>query len=341
MRLLSLIIAATLSLTAGLRAEQSRKIPLPKEALDLASIPYRLVYETYRATEGKENWELYTIKADGSDPVNLTNTPEVNEMYPHVSPDGTKISFVVDEGSGRRRVRHVYYMNVDGTERVHVAEHARQPCWCFDSKSIAYLKGEYRRFSTREYATSGLMFYYLESKWHRPHRNQELHHLYAICWSPDAKWFVAAVQGGMGYSDTIIAFDAFGTKVFDLDGWGVKGCRPDFSADGKRMVWGETDWNLKVGEFDASGSEPRVTNIREIVRCEEKFKVYHVDFSPDGRHIAFSYGPSRGGQQVGGWASGWNICIGDFTGNWVQITTDGLHNKEPDWMPIPSLRIAD
>ena len=59
------------------------------------------------------------------------------------------------------------------------------------------------------------------------------------------------------------------------------------------MVWGETDWNLKVGEFDASGSEPRVTNIREIVRCDDKFKVYHVDFSPDGRHIAFQRGRNR------------------------------------------------
>ena len=341
MRFLCLIIAAVLSLTAGLRAEQSRKTPLPKEALDLASIPYRIVYETYRPTEGEENWELYTIKADGSEPVNLTNTPEVNEMYPHVSPDGTKISFIVDEGSGRNRVRHVYYMNVDGSERVHVAEHARQPCWCFDSKSIAYLKGEYRRFSTREYATSGLMFYYLENQWHRPHANQELHHLYAICWSPDAKWFLAAVQGGMGYSDTIIAFEAFGTQVFDLAGWGVKGCRPDFSTDGKRMVWGETDWNLKVGEFDASGGEPRVTNIREIVRCDEKFKVYHVDLSPDGQHIVFSYGPSRGGQQVGGWARDWNICIGDLTGKWVQITTDGLHNKEPDWIPMAPSPVVD
>jgi len=341
MRFLSYVIAAVLGLTVGLEAAQPERTPLPKEALDLASIPYRLVYETYRTTEGKENWELLTIKADGTESVNLTNTPDVDEMYPHVSPDGTKISFVVDEGEGRRRVRHVYYMNVDGSERVHVAEHARQPCWCFDSKSLSYLKGEYRRFSTREYATSGLMYYYLDNEWHRPHVNKELHHLYATCWSPDGKWFLAAIHGGMSYSDTIIAFEAFGERLFDLASSDVKGCRPDLSTDGKHMVWGETDWNLKIGEFDTSGSEPRVSNIREIVRCDEEHKVYHVDLSPDGKHIAFSYGSSRGGQQVGGRARGWNICIGDLTGKWVQITTDGLHSKEPDWIPIPSLRIAD
>ena len=36
-----------------------------------------------------------------------------------------------------------------------------------------------------------------------------------------------------------------------------------------------------------------------------------------------------------GEAPGWNICIGDLTGKWVQVTTDGNHNKEPDWVPAP------
>jgi hypothetical protein len=309
--------------------------PMSREAMRLQDIPFKIIHETYRETAGRENWELYVMKADGSGAVNLTNTPDVDEMYPHVSPDGKKVCFVTDEGTGRNRVRHVYYMNIDGTNRSHVADHAREPCWSFDSKSIAYLKDEYQRFSTREYATDGLMFYHLEHDWHSPHPNHELHHLYAICWSPDARWFVAAVQGGMGYSDTIIGFEAFGKRVFDLAQWGVKGCRPDLSRDGTRMVWGETDWNLRTGDIDLTGSEPKVTNVRDILRCAHKYKVYHVDLSPDSRYITFSYGSSSGGQQVGGMAEGWNICVGDLNGNWVQVTNDGLHNKEPDWIPIP------
>jgi len=303
--------------------------------LNPEEIPFKIVYETYRVTGGKENWELYLINADGSSPVNLTNSPDVDEMYPHVSPDGTKICFVADEGTGRKKVRSVYYMNIDGTQRLKVAHNARQPCWSFDSKSIAYLRGEYELYSTREYATSELFIYDLETHLHRPHPNKNLHHIYAICWSPHGKWFVAAVHGGMGYSDTIIAFEYNGTRVFDLGRWGVKGCRPDFSSDGRKMVWGETDWNLCVGDIDLTSGEPRVTNIREIVRCSRKDKVYHVDFSPDGKYIAFSYGPFGGGQQVGGKAKGWNICVGNLAGEWVQITTDGNHNKEPDWVGQP------
>jgi len=185
-----LIIAIVLSSVCAAQSElpgssarprRTKLTPLPRESLKLGEIPFKIVYETYRPTDGKQNWELYTIKADGSEMANLTNTPDVDEMYPHVSPDGTKICFVVDEGQGRRKIRHVYYMNADGTDgtkRVHVAAHARQPCWCFDSKSIAYCNNEYKRYSAREYATSGVTFYHLEGNWSRPHRNVELHHLY-------------------------------------------------------------------------------------------------------------------------------------------------------------------
>jgi len=314
-----------------------RKVPSPRAELNLKEIPFNIVYETHRKTDGKNNWELYLMNADGSNPVNLTNTPDVDEMYPHASGDGTKICFVADEGTGRRKVRSVYYMNIDGTERVKVADNARQPCWSPDGKAIAYLKGEYDRYSTREYATSELIIYNLQTRQHKAHPNKSLHHIYAICWSPDGNWFFAAVHGGMGYSDTILAFEADGTRVFDLGRWRVKGCRPEISLDGTKMVWGETDWNLCVANIDVTSGFPRVTNIREVVRCFRKSKVYHVDFSPDSRYIAFSYGPFKGGQQVGGKARGWNICVSDMTGKWVQITIDGNHNKEPDWVPIPSL----
>lgn len=63
--------------------------------------PYKIVYETYR----ENNWELYMVNVDGLHPINLTRTPDVDELYPHASPDGTKICFVADEGEKESKIR--------------------------------------------------------------------------------------------------------------------------------------------------------------------------------------------------------------------------------------------
>ena len=338
-------VAAFLSLAAANRTGYAQDLPdennislwpSDSSAINLKDVPYKIVHECYIQTEGRSNWELFIMNADGSNNVNLTKTPDLDEMYPHVSPDGSKICFVVDRGSNRRnRVRSVYYMNIDGTNRIEVARNARQPCWSPDGKSIAYLSGEYDTYSTREYATSELFIYNIETKQRKPHPNKNLHHIYAICWAPNGKYFLGVTQGHTEYSDTILAFDANGTGIYDLEQYGVKGCRPDLRYDGKKVTWGDDDWNLRVADIDLESDIPKVTNVHQIVKCPTNYKVYHVDWSPDGKYIAFSYGSFNGAQQPGGFAEGWDICVTDLSGKWIKVTKDGNHNKEPDWVPIP------
>ena len=309
-----------------------KKVPSPPSELKLREIPFKIVYETYRKTNGKENWELYLINADGSNPVNLTRTADADELYPHASPDGSKVCFVADEWV-KKKVRNVYYTNIDGTGRVKVADNARQPCWGPDGKTIAYLKGEFDRYTIKDYATKGLFFYDIKTRKHSEHPNGSLHHLYNICWSSDGNWFLATVHGGMGFKHAILAFRTDGTNIYDLTKYGVTGCRAEFGPDGKRITWGLTDWDLCLANIDTTASTPVVTNVNRVTKCAKEYEVYHSDFSPDGKYITFSYGP-KANEMVGGKAPGWNICVSDLTGKWVQITTDGNHNKEPDWVPI-------
>jgi len=159
--------------------------PCDQSEIDLKAIPFKIIYETYRETDGEENWELFLINADGSNATNLTRTKDVDEMYPRVSPDGTKICFVVDEGTGRSKARNVYYLDIEGSGRVKVADNARQPCWSPDSKTIAYVKGEYERYTTRAYGTKGLFLYDLATGKRTQHPNKDLHHIYNICWSAE------------------------------------------------------------------------------------------------------------------------------------------------------------
>ena len=174
---------------------------------------------------------------------------------------------------------------------------------------------------------------------HAQHPNEAIRHVYNIGWSPDGRWITATVHAGMGYRHTNLAIQADGNKVVDL---GISGCRPDVSPDGKRIAWGETDWTLRVADLDLSGLEPKVSGIRSVVTSEKPMMVYHVDWSPDGRYVAFSRGPhqkrlGRSPAYLGIPGEGWELCVADAAqeNRWVAITKDGKSNKEPDWTPQP------
>jgi Tol biopolymer transport system component len=296
--------------------------------VDLSSLPFRIVFESFQEADGDSNWELLMVNADGSNRVNLTNTPDIDEHYPHASPDGTKILFVAIEGEGRRdRKRNVYYMNVDGSGKTLVAENAYQPTWSGDGRSIAFMKGEYERFSSSMSSNRGLAIYDLGSRTTRDHPDDDLRMLYNLAWSPDGDWFIATSRSGRR-GNILVGADEPG-----IGSLSITGCRPDFSPDGSRIAWGRTDQELRIGTFSPTSGRENVVNQTPVVAVDRGEKVYHVDWSPDGKYLAFSYGPSRGGQAVGQRASGWNISVLEIdTGKWVQITTDGRHNKEPDWV---------
>jgi len=312
---------------AKAKAAQEAKL---KSEIKLKESNGKIIYETYR----NNNWELYVVNADGSNPINLTKTPNKNELYPHVSPDGSKVCFVSDEGAGPD-TRNVYYMSIDGTDRVKVADNAREPCWNHDGTKIVYLKGEFDKFNYLDYATKGIFTYDLKTKKHTPHPNQKIEHLYNICCSPDGKWYVATVHGGMGYDHAILAIEANGTKVYNLD---IPGCRPDISHDGKKIAWGSSDWALSIGDLVLTSSPPKVINRRNVVESPPPMKIYHIDWSPDNKYITFSRGPKKdvmgfAPEMVGIKAMGWNICVASAMGkdNWMPVSSDGNSNKEPEW----------
>jgi hypothetical protein len=276
----------------------------------LKEIRYRLVYETYR----ENNWELFVVNADGSNPVNVTKTPDINELYPHVSPDGRKISFLVNSGEGAATRRSAWYMNLDGSGRTKVADDVREACWSPDGTAIALLKAEFpNRYVHEDYASKGLAVYNLATGKVAEHPNRALHHLLGLCWAPGGRWFLTTVYAGMGYGHTSLAFEAQGTKVFDLQ---IPGCRPDLTLDAKRLAWGSSVTELSIADIDLSGEKPALSNRRLFVRAGRGMKVYHIDWSPDGKHVAFSRGPEKSDlgpapEQRGVTGKGWNICVGD------------------------------
>lgn len=297
--------------------------------LDLKSIKYRLLYESYQ----NGNWDIFMINADGSGKKNITDTKKINELYPKVSPDGNKFAFVIDTGEGRNRKRDLYLMNLDGSGKKMVSEHGRQPCWSPDGRYIAFTKSESaRRFSLESWSTKGLFIYDTTTGEIKEHANKRLEHLYNLCWSPDGKYITATVLGGMGYKHTNIGIDVKGTRYFLLN---IVGCRPEFSPDGKMVGWGKSDAEFDLAKIYMSRAVPVAEKDKfPFLSVTKGYEVYHLDWSPDGKYIAFAFGPD-GEQNVGGTAHGWDICIAEIaTGKWQKITFDGNQNKEPDWIPL-------
>ncbi len=319
----------------------------------LSTLGDQLVYESYV----DNNWELFVMNADGSNARNLTQTSDAHEIYPQVSPDGKKIAFVSDRGKGRDTVRSLYVMNVDGSDRKLVADYARQPFWAPDSQVIGYLPQEYKRFHVVDYYTKGMTFFHVPSgkSWDHPNA-AKLHHLYNPSFSANGKWIVSTVHAGMGFKHAILAIEAKGSGIYDLE---IPGCRPCFSPDGSKVAWGPGDHEISVASIDYSSGRPRVS--KKLMSVVDKVnKIYHVDWSPDGRFLSISRGPNGEGdvskvgthsaacEIVGVHAEGWNLIAvsseasgkldlnAEGAKGFVVLTDNGASNKESDWVKVAS-----
>lgn len=338
----ALMVAAQFTTT---RAAADAQSPLRER---LSAQPFKIAYETYV----NDNWEIFVMNADGSNPVNLTQTPTEHEHYPQVSPDGTRICFSVDQGEGRDAIRSLYTMDVDGSHRKKLVDNAREPFWRPDGKVIGFLPQEYPKFNVIDYYTKGMSFYDLATGRIEPHPNStNLHHLYNPSFAPNGKWIVSTVHAGMGVDHAILAIEVHGTNIINLK---IPGCRPCISPDGKQLAWGSGDHEIVAAPIDLDSDVPKVGRWR--LRIQDKTnETYHVDWSPDSRFLSLSRGhaskgdPSKPGtfqaacEIVGVYAPGWNLCavLADREGivdlnhaadaDFTMLTTNGFSNKESAW----------
>jgi len=255
------------------------------------------------------NDEIYTVHADGTNLVRLTQDPASDDA-PAWSPDGRRLAFVSD----RAGTSNIYVMNADGTNVVQRTFSGRvwDPTWSPDGTLVAY--STVTNGSLNIWAVSpdsgepSLLFE--ERGWDAQ-----------PSWSPDGSR-VALVSDWYAY-DTVQ--DIF---LINADGSGFTGLTNDIfdHVDYVHPEWSPDGSKLSVTISDEIGIDQYITHIGTmgndgsgLTPLAPAAKWTSSSWSPDGKRIAFTSG-TAGATQIA-----WVSADGSESGI---IVEDGW---SPDW----------
>jgi tricorn protease len=174
--------------------------------------------------------ELFTLATDRGDVHRLTQTPDVREVQPHWSPDGSRIAFVSDKG-GREEIwvcdergQNLKKLTDDGTQK-------GAPVWSPDSQALLYTASD-RALHKYSFATGkdnviarGEVIGFGSSAVSSPQ------------WSPDGKW-VSFTKAGRDLLPHVYIAPAEGgaeKRVTDAESYSDSSAL--WTPDGKALVY--------------------------------------------------------------------------------------------------------
>ena len=118
---------------------------------------YRAIQETrvvYSMSLNKTAYDIYASQPEGTDILQITKTENISEIFPSLSPDGTKIVYVkrVRETSSNSALYAIAIMDSNGENDYEITEWTRNvlenPQWSADSLYIAYAVGDISQSSS-------------------------------------------------------------------------------------------------------------------------------------------------------------------------------------------------
>ncbi|MBC7097582.1 PD40 domain-containing protein, partial [Candidatus Bipolaricaulota bacterium] len=278
------------------------------------SIPeLRILFTTNR--DG--NWEIYSMKPDGSDQINLTHSAAF-DVEPWASPDGSRIIFSSDRGCGAGSVR-LWLMHYDGTNPVLLTGGTKSWCEPVVHRFAKFFPNQSKVVFTGSLVPGG------------PPTNRDIYvmdmdasNIINLTKNPAEDQHPAVSPDG-----TKIAFASnrdgnYDIYIMDIDGSNVRRLTtnpeddilPEFSPEGDKIIYTSThngDDEIYIMKLD--GTEK--TNLTNNPNGNDAYPV----FSPDGRKVAF---------------------VSDRDGNWEVyiMNADGSNQARLTYTPQDELEVA-
>jgi TolB protein len=260
--------------------------------------------------------QLYTMRADGSNPTRLTNLQDWNG-FPSPSPDGTHIAFVSEthDANGWPKDQAIYVIQSDGSNPINLLPDPAPdiaPAWSPDGALIAFTSargGDGFRRSIYVVKPDGAGLSKLIDNGDAP------------AWSPDGKQIAFISDRDSQGSFQVYVMRADGSNAQQLTNNPRRGNAagvgaPVWSPDGARIAFpSDRDGNREIYVMNADGSnQVNLTNDRAYDDSPA--------WSPDGKRIAFV--SDRGGKP--------GVYVMSADGSNVALLSKGIANAfSPRW----------
>jgi len=247
----------------------------------------KIAYQVCDYSSGPYQCDIWTMESDGSNPVNITNTPEVSEYFPVWSPDGLRIAF----SRGEDYLHDLWVMAEDGSNQVNITNDPGWvfgPTWSPGATQLAFVKNIPGDNITAQF---DIFIHDLDTGEQRNLTHSDFDEL-EPAWSPDG--------GLIAFSAVRLTWDGFGAwEIVTVDPTGAneqiltapdgrhfEDRAPAWSPDGTKLVFMSQHndpccqpWDIWAMNRDGSG----LTNLTQHP-SDDMFP----SWSPDGLLIVFT-----------------------------------------------------
>jgi Tol biopolymer transport system component len=277
------------------------------------------------ASDRTGSYDLWLMRADGSDSRQLTGAPS-DETHPAWSSDGTRLAFRMSKS--RNEPSDLYVMNADGTATQQLTDTndscESSPSWSPDDRQIMYTVSD---------CGSDEEFIFLMDSDGADRQQLVEEPVSWPDWSPDGGRIVYTTAGTTWDETRLVVSDTDGSNRTVLDtGVGFAAYEATWSPDGRQIAFvsptgSPTDkaeaqvlWNEDIFVMNADG-----TRLRRVVSSVGNDR-WPPAWSPDGRQLVYS---------AGGTANvGWELMSVDLVSlRTTQLTHNASNDLLPTWAP--------